>query len=306
MNKGIKPGILFLLLILLFHLNRETAAQMLGWRELIVRTQTEAPKPDHRFYYGEEEMQFCDLWLPEGEGPHPVVIMIHGGCWLSSIPGVVLMELISNDLKDRGIAVWNLEYRRVGHEGGGYPGTFLDVASGADYIRDIAEEYNLDLTKTLTIGHSAGGHLALWLSGRNEISPNSVLFEKDPLKIYAVISLAGIGDLAQFQEFGNLVCGDRIINNLVNLKEEKREDPFHDTSPVELIPENTPQILIHGAYDPIVPPFLGYSYKIKAKTKNGNVTLKLITDAGHFELIAPWTDAWQEVLDELLFLLARD
>ena len=220
MTKTKTRWILFLIIVWGYQASSFSFAQDLGWKELIEQTNQEAHKPDHKFYYGEGDIQFGDLWLPESAGPHPVVVMIHGGCWLSSIPGVVLMELICNDLRDNGIAVWNLEYRRVGHKGGGYPGTFLDVARGADYI-------------------------------------------KNPLKFNAVISLAGIGDLKQFREYGNLVCADGVVDKLVAREQRTQENPFLDTSPIELLPENTPQILIHGVYDPIVPPYLGYAYKRK-------------------------------------------
>lgn len=298
-----KPWTLFLIILCGYQATFFSFAQDLGWRELIERTNKESPKPDQTFYYGEEDLQFGDLWLPEGDGPHPVVIMIHGGCWLSSIPGVVLMELICDDLRNRGIAVWNLEYRRLGNKGGGYPGTFLDVARGADYIRKIATEYNLDMGKIISVGHSAGGHLALWLSGRNNINKESRVFIEDPLKLNAVLSLAGIGDLKQFREFGDLVCADGVVNKLIALEQREQENPFSDTSPIEILPENTPQVIIHGVYDPIVPPFLGYAYIQKTEERNKNVKLKIILNAGHFEVIAPWTEAWKEICREIEYFL---
>jgi len=306
MNKPTKHLICFLLIIWGLPAISDSFAQNLGWKELIERTNEESPRPDHRFYYGEEEMQFSDLWLPEGEGPHPVVVMIHGGCWLSSIPGVVLMELISDNLRSNGIAVWNLEYRRIGHNEGGYPGTFLDIANGTDFIRNIAKEFNLDLERTISVGHSAGGHLALWLSGRKNIRKESELFIENPLEMNAIVSLAGIGDLKQFREYGNLVCADGVVNKLIDWEKRKGEEPFMDTSPIEIIPGNIPQILVHGVYDPIVPPFLGYAYKQKSQELNENVRVKIILAAGHFEVIAPWTDAWEEILVEIKQLLISE
>jgi acetyl esterase/lipase len=207
--------------------------------------------------------------------------------------------LVSDDLRRRGYAVWNLEYRRVGHQGGGYPGTFHDVANGTDFIRKIAPDYHLDLNNIIAVGHSAGGHLVLWLSGRSKINSESPLYSDDPMKLSAIISLAGIGDLEQFRDYGNLVCSEGIINKLVNWEKRKGNNPFSDTSPIELAQEETPQVLIQAVYDPIVPPFLGYAYKRKLKEKNSHIKLITIDNSGHFELIAPWTEAWKEVLEQI-------
>src|SRR5260370_3919740 len=113
--------------------------------------------------YGTESLQFGELYLPGEPGPHRTVILIHGGYWPARY-GLDLMTGLAEDLAARGYAAWNIEYRRVGDPGGGWPGTLLDVAFAADYLRILAPTYALDLQRVVSLGHSAGGHLAIWLA----------------------------------------------------------------------------------------------------------------------------------------------
>ncbi|HST91259.1 MAG TPA: alpha/beta hydrolase, partial [Brevundimonas sp.] len=102
---------------------------------------------DHRLFYGADPLQFGELWLPRSGGRHPVVVLIHGGCWRADLPGLELMDYMAADLRDRGYAVWNIEYRRIGHPGGGYPGTFQDVAAALDHLRALGPAHGLDLRR---------------------------------------------------------------------------------------------------------------------------------------------------------------
>ena len=138
-------------------------AELMKWPALLERPR---PEPDATFAYGADQMQKADLWLPAGKGPHPVVLMVHGGCWQTEIADRRIMNWIADDLKKRGIAVWNIDYRGVDRDGGGYPGTFGDAAAAADALRAQAERHRLDLRPLVAVGHSAGGHLALWLAAR--------------------------------------------------------------------------------------------------------------------------------------------
>jgi acetyl esterase/lipase len=108
-----------------------------------------------RFAYGPAPTGFADLRVPAGDGPHPVVILIHGGFWRARY-GLDLMDRLGDDLAARGIASWNIEYRRVGEAGGGYPGTLIDVAAAAEMLRAVAADRALDLGRVITLGHSAG------------------------------------------------------------------------------------------------------------------------------------------------------
>ena len=122
-------------------------------------TSTRLPsKPaDARIAYGADSLQFGELRLPNGKGPFPVAIVIHGGCWVHGYAAANNAAPIADALRDAGVATWNIEYRRRDNPGGGWPGTFLDVASAADSLRSIATRYPLDLSRVIAIGHSAGG-----------------------------------------------------------------------------------------------------------------------------------------------------
>ncbi len=137
---------------------------LMAWPDLLERPR---PAPTTTISYGEDPLQVVDLWLPDSAGPHPVVLMVHGGCWQTETADRRIMNWIAEDLRRRGIAVWNIDYRGVDRTGGGYPGTFLDVGAAADALLENAVQYRLDATRTVAIGHSAGGHLALWLAARS-------------------------------------------------------------------------------------------------------------------------------------------
>ena len=122
-------------------------------------------QPGMKIAYGSDPLQFGELHVPAGEGPFPVVIFIHGGCWLAEYD-ITTTRPLAGALRDQGIAVWNLEYRRVGNPGGNYPGLLLDIGSGTDHLKQLASDYPLDLSRVIVMGHSAGGHLALWTGAR--------------------------------------------------------------------------------------------------------------------------------------------
>jgi len=149
------------------------------------------PSLAERIAYGQAPSQFGELWLPAGSGPVPVAMLLHGGCWQSSY-GLGLMDPMAEDLYRQGIAVWNVEYRRLGESGGGYPGTFLDVGQAVDALRNLPQRPSLDLRRLVAIGHSAGGHLALWAAARHRVPQGSALAVAEPQRIAAVMTLAGI------------------------------------------------------------------------------------------------------------------
>src|SRR5262245_30581153 len=159
-------------------------------RSILTRT---APPSDHRIQYGKGPLQFGDLRLPKGPGLHPVAIIIHGGCWMSEY-GLSYMGHLSAALAEAGVATWNLEYRRIGDEGGGWPGTFQDVAEGTDYLRTLAKGYPIDLNRAIALGHSAGGHLVLWLAARKNLPKDSPLYVPEPLPLRGIVGMASIPD----------------------------------------------------------------------------------------------------------------
>ena len=172
--------------------------------------------------YGSDPLQFGELRVPKTKGPHPVAIVIHGGCWMAKLgsfdPRAVAidnMRPLAHALTEAGIATWNIEYRRLGDAGGGWPGSFQDVAAAADFMRTVALKEQLDLKRVISIGHSAGGHFALWLAGRHRIAKNSELYSADPLRLAGVVALDGPGDLKATIPLQQPVCGGPVITNLI-------------------------------------------------------------------------------------------
>ncbi len=270
------------------------AADRLTWPDL-----TSRPKPvaDATIAYGPDQMQKVDVWLPRsprGKAPFPVVLMVHGGCWTTSIADRSLMNWIADDLRTDGIAVWNIDYRGVDRSGGGYPGTFADAAKAADQLRANARKYHLDVHHVVAVGHSAGGHLALWLAARATLPKGSTLRTRHPLKIAHVISLGGLPDLEATAASPDNGCGTDVVAQLVGKPTPDRPDVYADTSVPRLLPLRVPQDLVNGHEDRIIPFRLATDYVAKAKAAGDDVTLHTVPDTGHVELIAPETLAWAE------------
>ncbi|MCH8489519.1 MAG: alpha/beta hydrolase [Oceanicaulis sp.] len=264
----------------------------------------ESPSADLRIAYGPGAHQFGEFWLPGGPGPHPLVIMIHGGCWVASLPGLELQDLTSADLRARGLAVWNLEYARVGHDEGGWPGTFLDIAAGVDHVRVLAGDYPLDLDRMVLVGHSAGGHLALWAAARHRIE-GGPLAAQAPLPVAGVVSLAGIGDLEAFSAEGPGRCGEPdTVTSLVS--PERGADGYGDTSPAQLLPLGVAQTIISGDLDAIIPPAFGTRYADAARAAGDPVREMILPGAGHFELIDPAAPAWAVIVADIERLMAHE
>jgi acetyl esterase/lipase len=206
-----------------------------------------------RVAYGGEPLQFGELRLPAGKGPHPVAIVIHGGCWLSQVgmldPRAVSyenMRPLAAGLNASGIATWNIEYRRVGHPGGGWPGTFRDVGRAADMLRTLAKEHPLDLGQVITIGHSAGGHFATWVAARPRLAPSSAVYLENPIRVNGVVSLDGPADLKATISIQQSICGKPVITDLMGGTPEQQPARFHDGSPIELLPIGVRQVFFTG------------------------------------------------------------
>jgi acetyl esterase/lipase len=270
----------------------------LDYRQLLARPRPTATK---RIPYGPAPSQFGELWMPTGAGPFPVVMLIHGGCWRADLPGIELMAYAADDLRQHGFAVWNVEYHRLGEPGGGYPGTFADIAAAADELRVLAKSYPLQLDKVAAVGHSSGGHLALWAAARPRLPKTSALRRDRPLPITQVVSLAGIADLAAFRDHGPPACGGpAVIDQLVNTATRGPWDMFLDTSPTALLPIGVPQVIVSGALDPIVPAVFGNSYAAQAAAAGDRVQNLVIPDASHFELIDPQSSAFDKIRSLIL------
>jgi acetyl esterase/lipase len=255
-----------------------------------------------RFAYGPGPSQFGELWLPETAGAVPIVVMVHGGCWQSSY-GLDLMHALSADLRGAGVAVWNIEYRRLGETGGGYPGTFADIAQAVDALRGLATKHPLNLAKVVAVGHSAGGHLALWAAARPRLPPASPLAARDPLPLAGVVTLAGINDLAAYAENGPACGGASTINRLIDASGRPAGQAYADTSPRALLPLGVPQVIASGSRDGIVPADFGRTYAAAAKAAGDRADVVEIAGADHFALIDPGSAAWKTLRRRLLDLL---
>ena len=251
--------------------------------------------------YGEGAQQFGHLRLPRTPGPHPVVLFIHGGCWLSQYD-IAHAAALEQALADSGYAVWSLEYRRVGNPGGGWPGTFQDIARGADHLRVLARTHPLDLSRVIAAGHSAGGHFALWLAARAALPASSPLFAATPLPVRGVLALAPAPDLEGLHAAG--VCGN-VIEGLMGGSPAAVPERYAQASLMQLAPIAVPTEVVIGAEDGAWRP-VGEAYLRRAAERGDRrVHAVVVPGAGHFDVVAPFAPAWREVMAGVRALLAR-
>lgn len=262
-------------------------------------SQLHSKDADVRIQYGPDPLQFGDLRLPQKSGMHPVAIVIHGGCWVSKFADLKNSAALSDALRDEGIATWNIEYRRIDNPGGGWPGTFQDIAAAVDMLPNIAKKYSLDLSHVIVIGQSAGGHFALWVAARHNLPVSSILYKKNPLIVKGVISLGGVPDLAAFREQAKKVCDEDAIGELIE------GGSYKEASPSELLPLGTKQILIYGENEKTVPAQYGYDYKKMAASKGDNVSVITVKYAAHHEYNVPNSVTWPVILDNVKALLFK-
>lgn len=234
-----------------------------------------------------------DVRIPDGSGPYPVIVLIHGGFWRAEYD-LGLMDPMAIDLTNRGFATVNLEYRRTGEVGGGWPGTFLDIAIALNHLGTVANEEPLDLQHVTLLGHSAGGHLALWAAGRHQASPRSPLSGTIHLPIERVISLAGVTDLRAMWQ---VLHGAAPVTDFIGGRPEDHPERYDDASPITLLPSGVPQVLIHGTEDNRVPIEQSRQYLERAQVLGDPVRLIELNGVDHFQIIAPNSSAWTTVLD---------
>jgi acetyl esterase/lipase len=263
--------------------------KIMTWADLAARPQ---PTPSVEVKWGEGETDIADIWLPEGRGPHPVVVMVHGGCWQKSIADRTLMNPMADALRNQGWAVWNIEYRGVDEPGGGYPGTYLDVGAAADELIERADAWNLDLGRVTGIGHSAGGHLVLWLAARSRLPDSSPLSVANPLRFRGVVVSGGLADLEASRPVTAPTCLDAVYDQLTGLPSPERPDPLADTSPARLLPIGVPFVSVNGSEDRIAPPLLGDGLTRKAEAAGDSASLVVVPASGHVELVTPGTQAF--------------
>ena len=249
---------------------------------------TDAPPADAdaRIAYGSEPLQFGDLRLPAGNGPHPLVVVIHGGYW-QAVHNLTHAGHLCVDLAAHGIATWNVEYRRIGDPGGGWRGTLDDVLLAVDHVTELGRASPLDLERVVVLGHSAGGQLALWASQRARV------------RLRGVVSLAGVIDLHLLDGSG----ADRgLTRRLLGGSPDEVPERWHEASPRQQLPWSMPVVLVCGTAD--VHWAANEGTAAAARAADGEVELVPLPDAGHFELVDPLAPEWGIVRARIERLLA--
>ncbi len=252
------------------------------------------PPPDAVIVWGPHQRQFGELRMPDGEGPHPVVVMLHGGCWLADYDHGYMAGL-ADAVRNEGFAVWTVGFRRIGEPGGGWPNTLFDVAEGTDHVRELAAEHPIDPERVLAVGHSAGGQLALWLASRRSQPADSPFRDDQALDLDGVLALAAAADLVGLSD--RQTCSDaatRLIGGSPDLHPER----YALASPVERVPLGVKQILVNGDLDATwsEPADAYYEAALQA---GDPVERRIVAGAGHFELVDPRSSAWPVVRDAL-------
>jgi acetyl esterase/lipase len=267
-------------------------------REVLTRP---APPPDQVLSYGPGPDHAADLWLPvsgatEGSGQPavPLVIFLHGGFWRAAFDRSHAGPLASA-LADAGYAVCVPEYRRIGQIGGGWPGTFDDVAAAVDVLPGLAAEAAgglVDPAAVLLAGHSAGGHLALWAAARN-LLPAGARWHCAGSPVRGVVALAAVSDLAGCDARG---LGGGAAKLLMGGGADNYPGRYALADPAQLVPLSAPVQLVHGANDEVVPCQLSVDYAALAVRVGGAAACSVLPGYGHFEVIDPLTGAWPHVL----------
>jgi acetyl esterase/lipase len=260
------------------------------------------PSADHRIPYGSGLCQFGDLWMPQPRGPGllPLVVFFHGGWWKSEYDLGYAGHLCAA-LKKEGIATWSVEYRRVGETGGGWPATFQDAAAGFDYAATLARSYPLDLSRVITMGHSAGGHLAFWVAGRHHIQANSEIYQPRPkVALLGTIALAGAVDLRltiDLSGYFSYAHDKHEVYGLMGGRPQDLPDRYKAGNPGDLLPFHVPQVLIQGTADDQIPPELPARWAEMARRLGDTTTVNMIASADHFDVVDPESGAWGTVRD---------
>ena len=226
------------------------------------------------------------------------MVLIHGGCWTKSVAKLSIMNAAAEDLRQRGAAVWNVEYRGVDEPGGGYPGSYQDVASALDRIGGFADEAHLRLDRVVVAGHSAGGHLALWAAARRRIASGPLAGLRSP-PISAVVDIAGIPDLANDAD---TACGAAPVEAMAG--PARMGGRYADTSPAHMLPLHVRQLVVVGREDVTVRPAISEAYVRLARNSGDRIDFRVLPDAGHVEEIAPGTPGWDRIAP-LIVELAR-
>ncbi len=263
---------------------------MIPYAELVAAPGAPA---DHRIAYGTDANQFGDLRLPKTRRAKvPIIVLIHGGCWQAAYD-LAHTAGAAAAITAGGFATWTIEYRRLGN-GGGFPHTFDDVAGAVNHVRALASQFPvIDTTRVVLAGHSAGGQLALWFAGSGRVAQGAAAL-RQKLAVRGVVSLAGITDLATYGA-GTGGC-NAAVSPLIGGSPDEQPQRYRELSPIGLVPIGVPVHLVHGAADPIVPVLQSQAFFDRTRAARGAAQLFIVPDAGHFDLVAPSSEAWKQVM----------
>jgi acetyl esterase/lipase len=251
--------------------------------------------PRRRETYGGHPQQRAELHLPDGDGPHPVVVVLHGGFWRAR-RSLRYMRPLCADLARHGWAAWNVEYRRVGRgEGGGWPATFADVAAAIDHLAQL--DAPLDLTRVAAVGHSAGGQLALWAASRpagGRVRPSPLPPGGEPrVALTAVAALAAPSNLEATPDL--YAPGGAVFDLMGCTPADAPDDRYGAANPIRRVPLGVPILLLHGDADETVPPARSREFAAAAREAGDDVSLVEPPGAGHRAVVDPRGREWAEV-----------
>jgi len=252
---------------------------------------------DFTIAYGQNRDQFGELRLPDHPGSHPIVMLIHGGCWLPEF-NLVHIRPLAEAITRLGLATWTIEYRRPAEAQDGWPGTFEDVASALDLLTSLAVAHDLDIERITLIGHSAGGQLALWLAARPSFGVSHPLFSPHPLAINRVLALAPIADMVTYgHSEGSCPAGARRV---MGGAPETHPGRYRAVSPLSNLALDVQVDVVHALNDSIVPVTQSETYVGRVNESGGQATLyRLPPPAGHFDVLISQGPVWK-LLHQLL------
>lgn len=253
--------------------------------------------------YGTDPLEFGELRLPEGPGPFPVALVIHGGCYQKAFADLHIMDAISSALANEGLATWNIEYRKTDEPGGAWPGMFRDVAPGVDYLRELAPKFRLDLKRVIAVGHSAGGQLALRTAARQKIPKDSPLWVASPVIVRGAVNLDGPSDLEWLVKRDGMLCGAPVLDRLVGSGPDGKKN-LQVTSATPMLPLRAREAMVYRSVaNRWATPKEFAQYAGTLKHAGDPVLTQPVEDVGHFEFIAPGSAAWPQVIHAIKWAL---
>lgn len=251
--------------------------------------------PRRRERYGAHRQQRAELRLPAGGGPHPLVVVLHGGFWRARYT-LHYMRPLCAELARNGWATWNVEYRRVGRgQGGGWPATFADVAAAIDLLAEL--DAPLDLARVAALGHSAGGHLALWAAGRPGLPAGAPGADPKVPLTAGVVALAAVSNLEASPDLYE--PGGGVFGLMGCTPDGAPDERYELGNPIRRLPLRIPILLLHGDADETVPIRRSRDFAAAALEAGDDAELVELRGSGHRSVVDPRRGDWAPVLSWL-------